>query len=463
MLARDHRLGRGDRLAYLGLNHPVAVALLFACARIGAMLVPLNWRLAVPELAQIIADCRPRVLIHQQPFAQSALAACTASAECRTLDIETLACDRLPGGKAQESGRLGDPLLIVYTSGTTGRAKGAVLSQRALWVNALNSLDLHALKSSDKVLVVLPLFHVGGLNILLTPALYVGASVVLHARFDARATLAAIEVARPELLVLVPVTMQALVAAPSWRDADLSSLRMLTTGSTVVPLELIATFEARGVPIVQVYGATETCPIAAYQRPGEGVTHPRSTGRAALCSELRLIDDTGAVIEGAGSDGEIEVRGAHLFEGYWNQAEASERAFDGEWFRTADIGAFDGDGYLYFKDRKQHLIISGGENIYPAELERIVSRLPGVAEAAVVGVPDERWGEVPVVALVAERQATHLSTRSVLAAYEGELARYKHPKQVVFVKVLPRNAMGKVVPAKVRDLVLRQRAAGCQL
>lgn len=266
-LADDHGISRGDRVAWLGLNRPEMIALLFACARLGAILVPLNWRLAEAELTFIVDDCTPDLVACDQAFADTARA--IAGPRPVFDDIEPSDEDSV-GPSRNWPGTIEDPLLVVYTSGTTGRPKGTVLDQQALLFNALNSLDMHAMTAHDRVLVVLPLFHVGGLNIQLTPALYCGATVHLHERFDPAATLAAIEAVRPDLLVLVPATMDALRRHPRWAQADLSSLRMLTTGSSVVPVELIGRFEDRGVSVVQVYGSTETCPIAAYQRPGEG-------------------------------------------------------------------------------------------------------------------------------------------------------------------------------------------------
>jgi fatty-acyl-CoA synthase len=448
-LATDHGIGRGDRVAWLGLNRPETIALLFACARLGAILVPLNWRLAEAELAFIVEDCAPGVIACDETFGDTA----RAIAGARPMVSGDGLSDVLPDTPAtQWPGTISDPLLVVYTSGTTGRPKGTVLDQYALLFNALNSLDMHAMTSHDRVLVVLPLFHVGGLNIQLTPALYCGATVHLHERFDPAATLTAIETARPDLLVLVPATMDALRHQPRWTDADLSSLRMLTTGSSVVPLELIQCFEDRGVSVIQVYGSTETCPIAAYQRPGEGRTLPLSTGRVALHSEVRLVDRDGHPVEGAGRDGEIQVRGPHVMRGYWNRPEETAAVLKDGWFSTGDIGRFDAAGNLYFQDRLKRMIISGGENIYAAEIERVLHTIDGIQEACVVGRADEHWGEVPVAAIV-PRAGMALSEDAIRQVLGRELARFKHPKAYHFVAELPRNAMGKVIADEVRSMI----------
>ena len=227
---------------------------------------------------------------------------------------------------------------------------------------------------------------------------------------------------------------------------------MVTTGSMIVPLPLIAAWEDKGVPVVQVYGSTETCPVAAYTRPGEGKSNPRSTGRAGCASALRIVDAEGNPVPD-GEDGEIEVRGDHVMEGYWRRPNETAVAFRDGWFRTGDIGALDDDGNLYFKERSKHMIISGGENIYPAEIERVLAAIPGVAECAVCGIPDDRWGEVPAAALVAKGSA-QLKEDDVRAVLSKSLARFKHPKLICFLDALPRNVMGKVVHDDLRTVLL---------
>lgn len=454
-LHHDHGVTYGDRVAVLALNHPATIALLFACARLGAILVPFNWRLAGEELSFMLADAQAKLLLADANFSDVGQA---IAQSCKT---EARALEDLDALKMQaqcepyiECGVMRDPVLIVYTSGTTGRPKGALLDQDALFYNALMSLDMHAMSSVDRVLVVLPLFHVGGLNITLTPALYAGATVLLQPRFDAQTTLQAIASFRPSLLVLVPATISALLAASGWPDADLSCLRMVTTGSSIVPVPLIAAIEARGVPVVQVYGSSETSPIAAYQRPGEGRTHPHATGRVGLHCQIRLTRGDGTTIEDVGEHGEIEVRGPNVTRGYWRRPDDTEASFRaGGWFRTGDIGCFDAEGHLYFQDRLKRMIISGGENIYSAEVERVLNEHPDVSESCVVGLPDERWGEVPA-ALVVCRGGVVFDEQAVRRHVAGKLARFKVPRHFAPVEQLPRNAMGKVVVDDVRVLAV---------
>jgi fatty-acyl-CoA synthase len=439
-------LGRGDRLGFLGQNHPAQLVLLFACARLGAMLVPLNWRLAAPELRFIMEDSGARLLAATREMTAAAEAA--APPGCTLLDAEA---DWPAAPGPPSAGEPEDPVLLVYTSGTTGRPKGAVLDQRALLFNALNVQHAFALTAADRVLTLLPLFHVGGLNIQTTPALLAGAEVVLLPRFDPAATFAAIAAHRPTLTLLVPAVMQALVAHPGWATADLTSLRAVGAGSSEVPLPLIGAFHARGIPVQQVYGATETCPVAICQTRAAALAAPGCLGQAALHGEARLVDAAGREVP-PDTPGEIQLRGPHVARGYWNAPVATAAAFRDGWFASGDVGTRDAAGRFWFTDRLKHLIISGGENIYPAEVERVLRSAPGVLEGAVCGRPDARWGEVPVAVVV---PGPGFDRDAVLRHFEGQLARFKQPRDVVAVAALPRTALGKV-----RLDALRALAAG---
>ncbi len=463
-LKRELRLQRGDRIAFLGHNHPDFLTLLFASARLGVILVPLNFRLEAEEQAYILAHAGVESLFVGPGFAARGeeLAARLQRLRCVSLD------EAAPLGLSFAAllGEVGDdtnphvdlraPLLIVYTSGTTGRPKGAVLRQEALFWNAVNASHMFDLTSRDRVLTVLPLFHVGGLNIQTTPALHAGAEVVLLPRFDAAATLAAIEEEAPSLTVLVPATMRALVTHPRWPETRLESLRMIACGSQTVPRELLDAFHARGIPAAQVYGSTETAPIAIYQRAEDALAKPGSTGKPALHAEVRVVDAAGRPCA-AGERGEILVRGPNVMYEYWGDEDATREAFDDGWFRTGDIGYRDAEGDFWIVDRRKDVIVSGGENIYPAELERVLGDCSRIRDCVVVAGRDERWGEVPVAVVVpADPQ---LSEEEVLALFAGRIARFKHPRAVVFVDELPRNAMGKVLRYRVRDWVARRTGA----
>jgi len=437
---------RGAAVAYLGLNHPLVLVLLFACARLGAMLTPLNWRLAPREHARVLADCPPRVL-----FVEPAFAAHAAAIKGATPATGLSVLDEDGAGSPACEGDEDSPLLLCYTSGSTGAPKGVVLTQRAILWNALNSAHMHDLTSQDRVLTTLPLFHVGGMNIQTTPALHAGASVTLHAKFDPEATLEVIERERITLTVLVPAQLTALMALPRWKRADLSSLRVISTGSTIVSEAFVRKVSECGVPVIQVYGSTETCPIATYGRAADALRKAGSAGAPALHCELKVVDTDGAELP-PGGNGEILVRGPNVATGYWNAPAETARAFVDGWFRSGDVGHFDDEGHLYVVARKNDMIISGGENIYPAEVENVLLECPAIEEACVVGRPDERWGEA-VVAAVVLKPGHRLTEAEALALFEGNIAHYKRPREIRFVAQLPRSALGKVQREAVRQAV----------
>jgi fatty-acyl-CoA synthase len=455
----------GDRVAHLGYNSAEQLTLLFACARIGALFVPLSWRLAPPEHRAMLADCQPRVLVVADPFidattvlldpASGPLAVCIGRERAPWTPWQSFlargAAPPLPTSRANHA----SPVLLCYTSGSTGQPKGVVLTQDALFYNAVNSAHMHDLGRRDVVLTTLPLFHVGGLNIQTLPALHCGATVILHPRFEPGAVIEAFERSGVTLTVLVPAQLELLAAEPRWRSTDLSGLRAISTGSTIIGAPFVRKNLQRDVPLLQVYGATETCPIAAYARYGDA-TPPGSVGKPALHCELRLVDDTGRDV-GNDTPGEIWVRGPNVMKGYWNQPRESAEALAGGWYHSGDIAHADRDGYLYVDGRRKDVIISGGENIYPAEIENLLADCADIAEVAVVGRPDERWGEA-VVAVVVPAQGRCLSAERVSALLDGRVARYKHPREIVFTDCLPRTALGKIKREEIKRIARHEPA-----
>ncbi len=461
MLKHTLRVGRGDRIAYLDKNNPELFYFLFACARLGVILIPLNWRLAALEHLYELQHAGASALIVNPEFSATITAVQSAALPCRCILNENASipqCMRLEalldssdGDDDNPAVNLDNPLLIVYTSGTMGRPKGATLRQSALFWNAINSQAMHGMTSADHILTSLPLFHVGGLNIQTTPAFHCGATVTVHRAFDPTRVLQEIQQSHPTLTVLVPAQMSALLELPNWQSADLSSLRSLTTGSTIVPQRLIKAWRERLVPVLQVYGLTETCPIATYQTVENMGENYATIGKQALHCHIRVVDDH-CIDVATGSSGELLVRGPNVMEGYWGDSQATQAAFDDDWFHTGDVGYCDKDGFFYIADRKRDVIFSGGENIYPAELESILHEHPDIKEAAVVERKDEKWGEVPV-AIISLKSGKALTKAQVLALFEGRIGRYKYPKDVVFTCALPRNAMGKVQKQKLREML----------
>jgi fatty-acyl-CoA synthase len=459
-LKAEYGVGRGDRVAILSLNRPDYLVLLYACARLGAILVPLNWRLAVAEQLFILADASAKVLVLEQAFAGILPSLAKELPDTRVVAIDFT--PHAPGqtfdallARASGDGRnphtdLSCPLLIVYTSGTTGRPKGAVLRQEALLWNGVMSQHMHGLTSDDHVLTVLPFFHVGWLNIQTTPALHHGATVTIHARFTPDSTLAAIAHERPTLTVWVPAIIQAMSDHPGWADVDVSCLKAVSTGSTIVPPHLIERLTARGIPVLQVYGSTETCPTAVYTRLGGDLSRVGSTGLPGLCCEAVIVDDNDVEVS-AGTAGEIAIRGPNVFFEYWGNEAATREALHDGWYRTGDIGTRDADGYFWVHDRKKNMIISGGENIYPAEVERVLLEHPDVMDVGVVGHADPKWQEVPV-AYVLLRENCSVTADALKAHVLSQLARYKVPRDIIFVTDLPRTALGKVQHFKLKQM-----------
>jgi fatty-acyl-CoA synthase len=408
----ERGIARGLAFGWLGLNSVPMLVTLFACARLHARFVPLNWRLAAPELRLIAAH--------------ATLTAWHADTTFGALDGMT------PSGEPPHTSQ--DDLLLVYTSGTTGTPKGALHTQAAMAANIDAAIDAQGFDATTRTLAVLPLFHVGGLCIQVLPTLAAGGAVRLQPRFDAAAWFDDVAAWRPTTSLLVPAAMRTLIEHPRWADADLSSLRFINSGSQIVPRSLIEAFHARGVPVAQVYGATETGPVTLVLRPEEALAHVGSVGKPALNVEVRLVN------------GEVQVKAPQCARGYHRRPH--DDAFAEGWFRTGDLARVDGDGFYEIVGRAKELIISGGENIHPAEIEHLVAERPEVAECAVVGVADARWGEVPVLAVVL-RSGAVLDEAALQALFDARLARFKHPRRVVVVDALPRTALGKVQRAQL--------------
>lgn len=451
----------GDRIAYLGQNHPQILNLLFACARLGAMLVPLNWRLAPPEHLQILKDCGAGALFVDGIYRERWDAMGDELPGCKFVALEGetgpgwLALDQLldevSGDDASSGTGLDDPVLIIYTSGTTGVPKGAVLKQRAVEVNAINSTVMQDMTSGDHILTFLPMFHVGGLNVQTTPAFHAGATVILHRIFNPEMVLQSINHDCPTLTVFLPAHMQLLDQVAGWKTQDFSCLHCVVTGSTAIPDTMIEFWHSRNIPLLQMYGASETCPIAIHQHVSNAFTTEGSIGFPALHCDIRIVDDEGRDCA-TDAPGEFLIRGENVMSCYWNNEAATRNALRDGWYYSGDVGYKGGTGCYYFLERKNEIIISGGENIYPAEIENVLLSHPEILEAAVVGREDKRWGEVPV-AVVVKKDGCKLQREEILEWFEGRLGHYKHPHDVLFLEALPRNEMRKIMKSELRELV----------
>jgi fatty-acyl-CoA synthase len=424
-------LRAGDVAAWLGHNSACMLALLLACERLGVMFAPLNWRLAAAELQAIV--------VH-------AGALCLLSDEAHHGLAQPLNAALQPARLAQT-----DDVLLAYTSGATGQPKGAVHTSQGMAANIDAAVAVQGLSGHTRALAVLPLFHVGGLCIQTLPTLLSGGVVILQPRFEAQAWFDAVVEHAPTTSLLVPATMRALIEHPAWPTADLRSLRFVNSGSSIVPLPFIEAFHARGVPVAQVYGATETGPVSIALQPEVAMQNVGSVGGPAPGVAIRLVDAQGQDAP-AGQAGEVWVSGANVMRGYHRSSDSA--SFDGQWFRSGDLACRDAQGRYSVVGRSKELIISGGENIYPAEIENLVAAVPCVADCVVVGMPDARWGEVPWLAVVVRPGAAQ-DEPLVRASYESRLARFKHPQRVVWCSSLPKTALGKVQ----RTLLAQQLSA----
>ena len=443
-------VSEGERIAYLGPNRPELLELLFACSRVGAIFVPLNARMPAKELRVFVNQAEPRLLFSDEELLDTAHASAESRCEVRALERPTVE------GSVKSSPSASDrPVLIAYTSGTSGIPKGVVLTNDALLANAINARAVFELSSTDQVLTAVPMFHVGGMNILTTPALIAGATVTVHRRFDPGSFLREIARARPTLTLTVPPLSLAIISHDEWSSSDLSSLRLVLIGSTMVPDEVMLPWFDRGVPVCQIYGLTETCPTATVVPPEDAERRRLSAGRPVASCEISIIDPNGDELP-RGQIGEVALSGRTVFREYWRNPDATAGAFLGSWFRTGDAGYIDEEGFLHIVERLKDIIVVGGSNVYPADIESVLIADPRILEAAVVGRPDDQLGEVPAVFIVGD---PGLSDGHVRQLFHGVLAEYKHPRDLFFVDQLPKSALGKVQRSVLRTWAQRSVVA----
>lgn len=452
-------VGRGDRVAYLGPNHPAFLETLFAAGVLGAVFVPLNARLAPAEVVHVLTDSGSDVLVYAPEQASVVQEVRRDVGPLRVIALDHPAAgetsyEELIASSAadpiDEPVTLDDLCLIMYTSGTTGRPKGAMLTHGNLTWNTVNVLVDVDLASDEVTLVVAPLFHTAGLNMTCLPTLIKGGTVILMSAFDAAAVLEQIESHRVTYMFGVPTMYNAIAACPRWAETDLSSLRQVNCGGAPVPESTIRTYQRRGLSFSQGYGMTETSPGALYLTKEMSEAKAGTAGVPHFFTDVRVVGP-GLTDVAPGEKGEIVVSGPNVMRGYWQCPAETARAFGpDEWFHSGDIATPDEDGYIAMVDRLKDVIISGGENIYPAEVESVLHEHPAIAECTVIGVPDARWGEVGRAVVTVNPGAEPTSEQDVLAFLRDRLAGYKIPKSVVFVAELPQSATGKLLKKLVR-------------
>jgi len=451
---RAQGVGPGDRVALLLANRSAYLELVFAAARIGAIAVPINTRLAAPEIAQILEDCTPRVLCHEEELGERLAASRvpdeTQCASATKFEAEAERATPLTEIRAVSPD---DPMILMYTSGTTGVPKGALLPHRKTLFNSRNAQLFFELTGDDRVLTVVPLFHSFGLAILAIPALFAGACVVLERHFDPQRVWEAVDEHSLTIVGGVPTMFRALLetldATPKLR-ARPNTLRFLFTAGAAIPVETIRGFEQHGLLLKQGFGQTETSILCCLDSE-DALRKAGSVGRPVFHAELRIVHEAG--LDGpvsawqdcaAGETGEIVVRGPITMLGYWNRPEATAETLREEgWLRTGDLGSADSEGFVTLTGRAREMYISGGENVYPAQIEATYHEHPDVLDVAVVGVAHERWGETGRAYLV-WAPSTPLDPEALRKWGRERLASFKVPGEFVEVDELPRTASGKI-------------------
>ncbi|HWD05479.1 MAG TPA: long-chain fatty acid--CoA ligase [Amycolatopsis sp.] len=455
----------GDRVAWISGNHPSALETLYACGQLGAIWVPVNARLTAPEASYVLADSGASVVVHGREHGELADALRAEGSAVRawvaaepptvggknSLPYEELLAAADPDARDVEVA-LDDPCLIMYTSGTTGKPKGAVLTHGNMTWNAVNQLLGFDFTQRERTLALAPLFHIGGLNGTVNPTLLRGGCAVIVRRFDAAQTLRVIEQQRINSFFAVPTMLDAMAREPSFRTRDLSALRTIGAAGAAVPLPTLRTWLDRGVTMQQAYGMTEAAPGCTVLDSSDAERKVGSAGKPLFFTNLRIVraDGTDADVDEVG---EVLVRGPNVMAGYWNDAGRTAEVLVDGWYHTGDAGSLDAEGYVYIHDRYQEMIISGGENVYPAEVESALLELPGVAEAAVIGVPDDKWGEVGLAFVVVESDVDP-DADDVRARLRERLAGFKVPRHIRFVPDLPKTATGKIRKPDLRDRYL---------
>ncbi|MDX2380204.1 MAG: long-chain fatty acid--CoA ligase [Acidimicrobiia bacterium] len=459
-LRHDFGVGRGDRVVVLAENDTNFFEVEFACWKLGAVFVPVNWRLTVPELEFIVGDCSPAAIIHDDGFAETAATLATSCAITHRISWGGGGGDAAPYEDAIAAAEPlaeavatthDDILTIMYTSGTTGSPKGAIITQGMTFWNAVNCVEFFGLGESMVNLAILPLFHTGGLNVFANPAFHFGATTLVVRAFDPAAVLDLLmsEEVGITHTIGVPANWLFMSQVPAFADASFPTLITPCVGGSPTPVPLIEAWASKGLPLQQAFGMTETSPLVLALKPEDCEARIGSAGLPALHTEVRVVTETGSTAA-PGEIGELWVRGPNITPGYWNRPDANRDSFTDGWLHTGDAARTDDDGYYYIVDRWKDMYISGGENVYPAEVENVIYQLGGITEVAVIGVPDEQWVEVGR-AVVVRAPGSAITDTEIVNHCRANLARFKVPNSVVFIDEIPHNATGKVLKRELRD------------
>lgn len=453
LLRSEYGISKGDRVAVLATNELEYVFLFFALQRLGAILVPVNFRLTQREVDHIITDSSPKMVLFQEayrdiveklPSSISPMKLLLQGENSFSAKLSAMTPQSEYAFNAQEL----DPVMILYTSGTTGAPKGAILTYKMLFWNSINTTLRLNISQNDCIVIFLPFFHTGGWNVLTTPFIHRGAKVVFLKKFDAEQILSLSEKEKATMIFGVPTTMEMMARSPQFSKVDLKSVRYAIVGGEPMPLELIKVWDKKGIPIRQGYGLTEFGPNVFSLNEEDAIRKIGSIGFPNFYIEAKVVDNDGREL-GDNQVGELVLRGPMCMQGYWHNDKATQETIKEGWLYTGDLVRRDSEGYYYVVGRKKDMYISGGENVYPPEVEQILRAHPKVIEAAVIGVPDDKWGEVGKAFVVAEDSS--LTSEELLNHCLQNLAKFKIPKHFVFLPSLPKGDSGKILKRKLTE------------
>lgn len=434
---------KGDRIALLSPNDVSYFDLLFACGKIGAIFVPLNWRLSSEEIAYILSNSAPKLVALSSKFED--LIKDNEMREILKNDSEEYhEITNAPYNcfEFEELIKEDDPLAIIYTGGTTGKPKGVVLSHQSIMWNGLNTIVSWNLSAEDVTLTYMPMFHTGGLNALSIPILMMGGKVVIANSFEPNRAIQIINQEGCTVVLLVPTMYHMMVNTPSFKNVSFPTMHTFLSGGAPCPLEIYQVFEEKGLSFKEGYGLTEAGPNNFFIDPKISRFRRGSVGKAMFYNDVKIITTKGKEAK-AGEVGELLIRGKHVFHQYWNNPAATKEAFHEGWLHTGDLARCDEEGYHYIVGRKKEMIITGGENVYPLEVEQCINKHPAINEVAVIGVPHQKWGEmvIAVVSLKPDEQVTKVE----LTTYcQAKIGKYKVPKEFIFVEEIPKTHVGKI-------------------
>ncbi len=460
-LTNEFNIKKGDRVAVLSNNCIEMVEILFAVSRLGAIFVPLNIRLTAVEIEFIVSDCKPDAIIFNsnqkslfnqvnELFLIDQSVQINGTPENQTESYETLLA-RYPDNIIPPPKDLtdNDILMLIYTSGTTGKPKGAKLSHSNNIWNCISTAHLLNLTKEDVSITILPLFHIGGWGLYLLPMLFQGGKTIIEEQFNPDSIFDLVDEHQISIFMGVPTIFNIIAQREEFNTRFLPSIRMFVTGGAPCPISLIETYQAKDYILTQGFGMTETSPTVFLMRPEDSLKKKGSVGKPVLSCEVKIFDDESNEMP-PNEPGELCIRGKIVCEGYWNRPKATKETTQGGWFYSGDMAKYDEDGFFYIVDRKKNMLISGGENVYPAEIEDVLFRHPEILEVSVFGAPNTKWGEIPVAAVV-KTPGSNLTKENLKEWFQPLLAKYKQPKVIYFLDELPKNATGKILTKDLQE------------